>query len=270
MDVEQLELRFLTEAIFEVYGLDFRQYAPASLKRRVTSARRKLGCETISQMQGLVLRDAVAFDLVLTQLTVRVTDMFRDPDHLLTFRREVVPLLRTYPTVRLWVAGCSTGEELYSYAVILKEEGILDKATLYGTDISPDALRTAKAGVYDRNRLATFSTNHRLTGAPVSLSEHYTCAYDSAVFDPELRRRAVFADHSLAVDDVFAEVQVVSCRNVLIYFNRALGERALDVLHRSLCRRGFLGLGAQETLQFTPYDASFEPLPAYPRWYQKK
>lgn len=269
VDVADIELRLLTDAVFEAYHFDFRNYSTASLRRRVASAQQKLGCETVSQLQGAILHDPAAFDVLLSQLTVQVTDMFRDPQHFLVFRKEIVPLLETYPSIRLWVAGCSTGEELYSYAVILKEEGLLDKATLYGTDISTDALRAAKAGVYDMNRLAAFSTNHRLTGAPVSLSEHYTCAYDSAVFDPELRRHAVFADHSLATDDVFAEVQVVSCRNVLIYFNRFLSERALDVVQRSLCRRGFLGLGAQETLQFTRYHGSFRALASYPRWYQK-
>jgi chemotaxis protein methyltransferase CheR len=269
MNIEHLELRLLTQAIFEVYQHDFRNYSVASLQRRVTSAQEKLGCDSISQLQGVVVRDPLAFDLVFSQLTVQVTDMFRDPEHFRIFRTEIIPLLKTYPTVRLWVAGCSTGEEPYSYAVVLKEEGLLDRTTLYGTDISSDALGTAKTGVYDMTRLAAFSTNHRQTGAPVSLSEHYSCAYDSAVFDPELRRHAVFADHSLATDDVFAEVQVVSCRNVLIYFDRTLNERALDVMHRSLCHRGFLGLGAQETLQFTRHRDAFDALPSYPRWYQK-
>jgi chemotaxis protein methyltransferase CheR len=269
MDVEQLELRLLTEAIYQAYQQDFRDYATPSLKRRVTGAQARLGCETISELQGLLLRDPAAFEVVLSQLTVQVTDMFRDPEHFRAFRRDIVPMLRTYPTVRLWIAGCSSGEELYSYAVILKEEGLLDKSTLYGTDINTDALRTAKAAVYDMNRLAAFSNNHRQTGALVSLSEHYTCAYGSALLDPELRRHAVFAEHSLASDNVFAEVQVVSCRNVLIYFNRSLNERALDVMSRSLCRRGFLGLGAQETLQFTSQNSKFDALPSYPRWYQK-
>lgn len=269
-EVEDLELNLLLEAIYQRHHYDFRDYARASLRRRARIAMGQLGHSTFSELQSCILRDDEAFATLLQCLTVQVTDMFRDAAFFTTFRREVIPILRTYPSIRVWVAGCSSGEELYSYAVILREEGLLDRSILYGTDINPNALRRAEAGIYSLERIRVFTENHRLTDPPGSLSEHYSSAYDSAVFDRELRRRTVFAHHSLATDSAFAEVQVVSCRNVLIYFDTELNNRALGTFHTALCRRGFLGIGSRETLQASHTGARFKVLVPGHRWYQKR
>lgn len=269
LSLEDIEVMVLLEAIYHRYHFDFRNYAPASVRRRTEAAMTALHCGTVSRLQELVLRDASAFDILLRHLTVQVTDMFRDPAFFLRFRRDVVPLLRTYPSVRVWVAGCSTGEEVYSYAVIMREEGLLDRTIIYATDISAQALSQAERGVYPLNRIRDFAKNHQLTGSQQALSEHYSASPGGAVFHGELRKRIVFADHSLATDNVFAEVQVVSCRNVLIYFNHFLQDRALSVLTEALAHRGFLGLGARESLQFSRYEHQFEQPFVGERWYRK-
>jgi chemotaxis protein methyltransferase CheR len=263
-----IELKLLLEAIYERFHYDFRQYSQASLRRRVAASLAPLGCKTVSELMGQLLHDPSVFPKLLQYLTVPVSDMFRDPSFFRAFRERVVPELRTYPSIRLWVAGCSTGEEVYSYAIVLREEGLLDKALLYATDINPESLAKAEAGVYALSRIKDFSQNHLLAGGRRALSDYYTAAYDAALFDRTLRKRIVFSDHSLATDSVFAEVQVVSCRNVLIYFDKGLQTRALRLFRESLSRRGFLGLGARETLQFTPEAGAFNELGSE-RWYQR-
>jgi chemotaxis protein methyltransferase CheR len=188
---------------------------------------------------------------------VQVSEMFRDPGYFRALRRQVVPLLRTYPSLKVWVAGCSSGEEAYSLAILLREEGLLARTLIYATDINPQSLQKAASGVYDVQRIAGFTANHHRSGARDSLSEYYTAAYGRAVFDKSLRDHIVFSDHSLATDSVFAEVQLVSCRNVLIYFNRALQDRALGLFHDALCRGGFLGIGSKESMRFSPLADGF-------------
>ena len=265
-----IELRLLIDAIYLKYHFDFRSYAGASLKRRLTSAMDRFGCETLSQLQDKVLHDADVFPALLDYLTVQVSEMFRDPDYFRALREEVVPLLRTYPSLKIWVAGCSAGEEVYSLAILLREEKLLDRTLIYATDINPHALQRAEAGVYDLDRIALFTTNHQKSGARSSLSDYYTAAYGRAVFDKTLREHIVFSDHSLATDSVFAEVHLVSCRNVLIYFDRALQDRALGLFHDALCRRGFLGLGAKESLRFSAQAGAFDDFVREERIYQKK
>ena len=264
-----IELRLLIDAIYLKYHFDFRSYAGASLKRRLTSAMDRFGCETLSQLQDKVLHDAAVFPALLDYLTVQVSEMFRDPDYFRALREEVVPLLRTYPSLKIWVAGCSAGEEVYSLAILLREEKLLDRTLIYATDINPHALQRAEAGVYDLDRIALFTTNHQKSGARSSLSDYYTAAYGRAVFDKTLREHIVFSDHSLATDSVFAETQLVSCRNVLIYFNRTLQDRALGLFHESLCHRGFLGLGSKESIDFSGYATRFGPLARDERIYRK-
>jgi chemotaxis protein methyltransferase CheR len=265
-----IELRLLIDAIYLKYHFDFRSYAGASLKRRLTSAMDRFGCETLSQLQDKVLHDPAVFPALLDYLTVQVSEMFRDPDYFRALREEVVPLLRTYPSLKIWVAGCSAGEEVYSLAILLREEKLLDRTLIYATDINPHALQRAEAGVYDLDRIALFTTNHQKSGARSSLSDYYTAAYGRAVFDKTLREHIVFSDHSLATDSVFAEVHLVSCRNVLIYFDRALQDRALGLFHDALCRRGFLGLGAKESLRFSAQAGAFDDFVREERIYQKK
>ncbi len=270
VSLEDIEVLVLLEAIYHRYHFDFRNYAQASIRRRVEAAMRALQCNTISRLQELTLRDNAAFDVLLRHLTVQVTDMFRDPQFFRRFRNDVVPILGTYPSIRIWVAGCSTGEEVYSYAVIMREAGLLERTIIYATDISAAALEQAERGVYPLNRMREFAKNHQLTGATQSLSEHYSAGPVGAVFHRELIKRVVFADHSLATDNVFAEVQVASCRNVLIYFNHVLQERALSVLSDALAYRGFLGLGSKESLQFSQHEPLFEQPFQNERWYRKR
>jgi chemotaxis protein methyltransferase CheR len=258
----EIEFRLLIDAIYQMYHYDFRGYAPASLKRRLRTAMVRLECQTLSQLQDRLLSEPEIFASLLNFLTVPVSEMFRDPAYFRALREQVVPLLRTYPSLKVWVAGCSTGEEVYSLAILLREEGLLERTLIYATDINPQTLQRAEAGVYEIDRIAGFTDNHQRSGARSSLSDYYVAAYGRAVFDKALRRRIVFSDHSLATDSVFAEVQLVSCRNVLIYFNRELQDRALRLFRDALCRKGFLGLGSKESLRFSaeaPAFAEFAP-----------
>lgn len=264
-----LEIRLLLDAIYCKYQHDFRDYAMASLKRRLTQAVERLGTRTISGLQERVIHDPRGFAALLPYLTVPVSDMFRDPPYFRALRQHVVPVLRTYPSLKIWIAGCSTGEEVYSIAILLREEQLLERTLIYATDINPESLKKAAAGVYALDRVRQFTENHRLAGGIGSLSEHYRAAHGSAMLDPSLRKRVVFSDHSLTTDSVFAEMQLVSCRNVLIYFNRGLQERVVGLFHDSLCRRGFLGLGSRESLRFTAQADAFTELAPESRIYRK-
>jgi chemotaxis protein methyltransferase CheR len=266
----EIELQLLIDAIYLKYHYDFRGYAEASLKRRLATVMTRLGCASLSQLQDRVLREPETFAVVLDFLTVPVSEMFRDPPFFRSLRESVVPLLRTYPSLKVWIAGCSTGEEVYSLAILLREEGLLDRTLIYATDINPQVLKKAEAGVFELSRIAGFTENHHCSGARSSLSDYYTAAYGGAVFDKTLRQHVVFSDHSLATDSVFAEVQLVLCRNVLIYFRRELQDRALGLFREALCRRGFLGIGSRETLRFSAHADGFDELVREHRIYQKK
>ncbi|AKZ62575.1 chemotaxis protein CheR [Herbaspirillum hiltneri N3] len=265
-----IEMQLLLDAIYLKYHCDFRGYAAASIKRRLVTAMGHFRCATLSQLQDKVLNDPEVFPALMEYLTVQVSEMFRDPGYFRSLREKVVPLLRTYPSLKIWVAGCSAGEEVYSLAILLREEGLLERSLIYATDINQTALQKAEAGVYELDRIAGFTSNHQKSGARTSLSDYYTAAYDRAVFDKSLRQYIVFSDHSLATDSVFAEMHLVSCRNVLIYFNRQLQERALGLFRESLCRKGFLGLGSKESLRFSEHAAAFDDVVREDRIFQKK
>jgi chemotaxis protein methyltransferase CheR len=266
----EIEFQLLVEAIYHLYHYDFRGYALASLRRRLKGALGRFQCESVSQLQDRVMHEPKIFPALLDHLTVQVSEMFRDPTHFRALREQVVPLLRTYPSLKVWVAGCSSGEEAYSLAILLREEGLLSRTLIYATDINPHTLQRAEAGIYSIDRIAGFTVNHRESGGTSSLSDYYTAAYGRAILDKSLRERIVFSDHSLATDSVFAEVHLVSCRNVLIYFNRELQDRALGLFRDSLCRRGFLGIGSKESLRFTSVSGAFQALAANERIYQKR
>jgi chemotaxis protein methyltransferase CheR len=217
-----------------------------------------------------VLHEPEVFAQMLEFLTVQVSEMFRDSAYFLTLRREVVPFLRTYPSVKLWIAGCSAGEEVVSIAIVLAEEGLLDRSLIYATDINPKALARARAAVYPIDRLAQFSENYLAAGGTRSLSDYYHADFGSGIFDRSLRGHVLYADHSLATDAVFSEAHFVSCRNVLIYFDRSLQDRALTLFHDALVHRGYLGLGAKESLHFSILARSFEELPGRQRIYRKR
>jgi chemotaxis protein methyltransferase CheR len=263
-----LELRLLLDAVFAKYHYDFRCYAQAPLKRRLAAALAHFGCSTLSCLQDRVLHEPKVFTELLGFLTVQMSDIFRDPSYFLAIRDKVVPYLRTYPSLKIWVAGCSTGEEAYSLAIVLAEEGLLERTLIYATDINPDSLRAAREGVYDIDRFTRFSQDYLLAGGRASLSNYYTAHYRSAVMDRALKKAILFSDHSLATDSAFAECELVSCRNVLIYFQRELQNRALDVLQGSLCRKGFLGLGAKESLHFLAHASLFSEFAAAERIYR--
>ncbi len=265
-----IELQLLIDAIYLKYHYDFRGYSPASLKRRLITAMTRFGCGSLSQLQDKVLHDPLTFPALLDYLTVQVSEMFRDPRYFLSLRENVVPWLRTYPLLKIWVAGCSAGEEVYSLAILLREEGLLERTLIYATDINTHALQKAQAGVYEADRIAGFTENHRKSGACSSLSDYYTAAYDRAVFDKSLREHIVFSDHSLATDSVFAEVQLVSCRNVLIYFDRTLQDRAVGLFRDALCRKGFLGIGSKESLRFSMHADGFDEVSREDRIFRKR
>lgn len=267
LDIEQ---RLLIDAIYLRYHYDFRSYAQASLCRRLNAALARFQCKTLSQLQDRVLHEPDVFAGMLDYLTVQVSDMFRDPDYFRALREQVLPHLHTYPLLKIWVAGCSTGEEVYSLAVLLQEAGLLDHTLLYATDINAKALQAARAGVFDVERMPAFSQNHAASGAVTSLSDYYTAAYGRVVFHKSLRDHMVFSDHSLATDSVFSEVHLVSCRNVLIYFERALQDRALGLFREALCQRGFLGLGSKESLRFSTQADAFEDCVPLQCIYRKK
>jgi chemotaxis protein methyltransferase CheR len=267
---DDIELKLLLEAMFRKYHYDFRGYSMASIKRRMSQARDHFGCRTYSLLQDKIMHDPSVLPAMLSFLTVQVSELFRDPPYFKLIREKVVPHLRTYPSLKVWIAGCSTGEELYSFVILFREEGLEDRTLFYATDINPDALRKAEAGVYDLDRIQGFTENHQKSGGKCSLSDYYIAAYGAASFNKNLRKRVVFSDHSLATDAVFAEAQFVSCRNVLIYFDRDLQDRAIGLFNDSLSRKGFLGLGAKESLRFSQHADHFTEFARAERIYQKR
>jgi chemotaxis protein methyltransferase CheR len=267
--VLDMELRLLLEAIYLRFHYDFREYSMSSLRRRVSQAMIQLNCPSVSRLQEKLLHDADAFPALLQYMTVQVSDMFRDPSYWRSMRQLVLPVLGTYPSLKVWIAGCSTGEEVYSMCILLREEGLLDRSLVYATDINAESLRRAQSGVFEMERVPRFSRSYRESGGRGSLADYYTAAYESAVFDKTLVKNVVFSDHSLATDSVFSEVQLVSCRNVLIYFNTALQERAIKLFNESLVRKGFLGLGSKESLRSIAAGAAFDEVVREDRIFQK-
>lgn len=266
---EEIEREMLLEAVFRRYHYDFRRYARASLRRRLGQAMSAAGASSLSDLQFRVLREPAEFARLLQYLTVQVSEIFRDPPYWRAVRERVLPYLETFPFARLWIAGCSEGEEVYSMAVMLEERGLLDRALLYATDVNPEALRRAEKGIYPLERMAAFSEAYRAAGGAGTLSDYYTAGHGYAVFDKALRRNVVFSDHSLATDGVFAEVQMVSCRNVLIYFDSVLQDRVLALFRDSLCHRGFLGLGARETTRYGALAHAFTEVEPQARLYRR-
>jgi chemotaxis protein methyltransferase CheR len=268
-DVEEIEIALLLEAIYRRYGFDFREYAPASLKRRLWRRASAEGLQTLSALQDRLLRDASCMERLLLDLSINVTAMFRDPSFYTAFRENVVPLLHTYPFTRVWVAGCSTGEEVYSLAIVLDEEGLLDRCRIYATDINESVIEKARLGVFPLDKMQEYTQNYMKAGGARAFSEYYLASYDGAVFDKRLVQHAVFAQHSLVSDKVFNEFHVIVCRNVMIYFDRTLQQRVLGLFHESLVHLGVLGLGRKESIRFSDYAGEYEELDALERLYRK-
>ena len=269
IDTENIEISLLLEAIYRRYGYDFRSYASASLKRRLAQSMERVGLTHFSEMVPRVLYDQVFFEAMLKDLSVTVTEMFRDPGFFLAFRKHLIGTLGTYPLIKIWHAGCATGEEAYSMAIILKEEGLYQRARIYATDYNRESLETARTAIYANERIRTFTANYQAAGGIRSFSDYYHSAYGSARLDPSLAERITFSHHNLVTDGVFGEMNVILCRNVLIYFNKSLQDHVLSLFHESLCRRGFLCLGHGETLDFTVVQDHFEPFIAREKIYRK-
>ncbi len=270
VNVEDIEINLLLEAIYQLYGYDFRAYTKASIRRRIMHRLQMSGLANVMAMTDLVLRDRQFFVSLLNDLTVNVTEMYRDPEFYLAFRREVVPVLKTFPFIKLWHAGCATGEEIYSMAILLEEEGLYERSMLYATDIDKNVLAAAKKGIYSMAAIKGYSDNYRSAGGRASLSDYYTAKYDSVILDQRLKRNIVFADHDLATDQVFGEMNVVVCRNVLIYFDRPLQKRVFGLFRESLDMGGFLCLGTKESLRFSGCEDEFEPVVRELKIYRKK
>ena len=269
-DLEALELDLLLEAIHRAYGYDFRGYAQASLRRRLWRRADLEGLRTLSALQDRILHDPPAMERLLGDLSINVTEMFRDPGCHAALRTEVVPLLRTHPFVRIWVAGCSTGEEVVSIAITLREEGLLERALIYATDIDAEVLAQARTGSYALDRLQGYTRNYQAAGGRADFSSYYAVEGGRAVFDPALLADVVFAQHNLASDRSFNEFHLVVCRNVLIYFGRELQDRVLELFDESLARRGVLALGRKETLRGTVLEERYDPLVEAERIYRRR
>lgn len=267
--LEDIEIPLLLEGIFRHYGFDFRNYAQASIRRRILSRVQAEGLHTVSGLQERVLHDPACMERLLLALTVQVTSMYRDPSFYAAFRQKIVPLLRTYPYVRLWHAGCSTGEEVYSMAILLREEGLYERCRLYATDLSEAVLRLAKAGVYPLDPMKAYTENYLRAGGKASFSEYYTANNEKALLRPWLQQNIVFAQHNLVTDATFNEFNVILCRNVMIYFNKALQEHVHGLLRQSLVRLGVLALGRRESLKFTRVEPYYEELDAQEKLYRR-
>jgi chemotaxis protein methyltransferase CheR len=268
-ELEDVEIALLLEGMYRYYGFDFREYSPASLKRRILERMRAEKIETISRFQDRVLHDAACMERLLLGLSVHVTSMFRDPGFYETFRLKVVPILKTYPTVRIWHAGCSTGEEVYSMAILLQEEGLYRKSLIYATDISHEVLRKAKEGIFPLATMQEYTGNYMKGGGKHEFSDYYTAHYDNVIFHPSLKTNVVFAEHNLATDGSFNEFHVILCRNVMIYFNKVLQERVHNLIYESLSMFGIFGLGNKESLKFTPREAFYEQMDERDKLYRK-
>lgn len=268
-EIPDAALASLLDLIYRRFHHDFRGYAPTSLKRRVGQALIKLGCLDVGELERRLPSEPETFTTLLRQLTVPVSGMFRDPSYYRALRERVLPVLGTYPSLKVWVAGCSTGEEAYSLAILLDEEGLLDRTLIYATDINPESLRVAAQGIYPSQRLTQYAADHQDAGGRGPLGGYFAPALGDVSIAPRLRSRIVFSDHSLATDTVFTEVHLVSCRNVLIYFGRALQDRTIRLFEESLCHRGFLGLGSKESLSLHSDPGAFRPFVPEERIYQK-
>jgi chemotaxis protein methyltransferase CheR len=268
-DLERIEIELLLEAVFRHYGFDFRSYAYASIRRRLWKRIEAEELRSISELQALVLHEPPAMERLLLDLSVSVTAMFRDPGFYAVFRKDVVPLLRTYPFIRVWHAGCSTGEEVYSTAIVLEEEGLLDRTRIYATDINDAVLQQARAGIFPLNRMQEYTENYIRAGGRRSFSEYYTAKYDGAIFSPVLTRNVVFSQHNLVTDRSFSEFNVIFCRNVLIYFDRDLQHRVHSLFYDSLVMFGILALGSKESLRFSQYEPCYEKVNPREKLYRK-
>jgi len=268
-DLETLEVQLLLEGVYRRYGFDFREYAPASLKRRLWRRVYAENMTSISQLLDRLLHDPACMERLLLDLSINITAMFRDPSFYAAVRAKVVPLLRTYLFTRIWAAGCSTGEEVYSLAIVLEEEGVYDRTRIYATDINEAVIERAQAGVFPLDKMQQYTQNYIKAGGTRAFSEYYVAAYDGARFSRSLTENVVFAQHNLAMDRSFNEFNMIVCRNVMIYFDKVLQDRVHELFYESLDVFGVLALGHKESISFTPYVDRYEELDPGERIYRK-
>lgn len=268
-DIQNIEIHLLLEAIFQHYGFDFRHYAPASLKRRIQHCVREEKVSSVSALQEKLLYNTACMERFLLALSINVTALFRDAGFYRAFREKIVPRLRTYPFIRIWHAGCSSGEEVYSLAILLQEEGLYDRVRLYATDMNEVILTRARDGIYPLDRMRLYARNYLDAGGRRSLADYYTAQYGRAIFHGSLKKNIIWSQHNLVTDGSFNEFHVIFCRNVLIYFDKTLQARVHQLLYDSLVTFGVLGLGQMESIRFSPYESRYEVLDSVEKWYGK-
>lgn len=269
-DIEILEINLLLESLFERYGYDFRSYARASIGRRIRLFQREHGCRSISELIPKLLHDDSIFEQLVRRFSITVTEMFRDPEVYRKIREKVIPFLKTYPFIKIWHAGAATGEEVYSLAIVLKEEGLYEKATIFATDFNDASLDEAKKGIFALENVKQYTSNYQRAGGTASFSDYYHAQYGAITIDQSLKKNITVANHNLVMDGVFSETHLIMCRNVLIYFNKELQNRVLNLFYDSLARGGILCLGTKESLQFSEVQDRFSVIDAKSKIYQKR
>ena len=269
-DVEKIELNLLLDAIFYCYGYDFRDYGKAHIKRRVIHFKNINKLQSLSQVQDLILRDNTKFRELLSELSIKVTEMFRDPAFYISLREKVIPILKTYPFPKIWIAGCSTGEEVYSMAIILKEEGLLKRTQIFATDFNILAVDAARKGIYSIDKIKQYTVNYQKAGGKNSFSDYYKAMGNKVEINPELRQNVLFSQHNLVIDKEFEKVNLISCRNVLIYFNKKLQNSVINLFSNSLINGGYLALGMKESLLFSNDKKLYKNIDEDRKIFQKK
>lgn len=264
--VKDEEVEYLIKDVYAMYGYDFSEYSRASFKRRVNRICLIDRFTSFAELRYTILNDPEYLKRFVEEITVNVTEMFRDPIFFKTLREKILPQLGTYPLIRIWVAGCSTGEEAYSIAILLKEANLYHKSLIYGTDLNPSVLETARAGVFPLQQMKLYSENYMLSGGKKDFSDYYTANYDSVRFDKSLQEKLILSTHNLVSDSSFNSFQLIICRNVLIYFDRGLQERVFRLFDDSLENLGYLALGSKETLRFSNLDKSYHQVEDQKIW----
>ncbi|WP_375748803.1 CheR family methyltransferase [Vibrio sp. HN007] len=267
---EQLEIQLFLEAIYRKYGYDFREYSLAHTRRRLEYRRATERMSNYSEMQHRVIHEPKFFEQILLDLSINVTEMFRDPWFYKRVREVVFPHLQTYPFIKVWHAGCSAGQEVYSMGILLEEEGMIDRAQIYATDFNEAILDKAQKGIYPMDLVRQYTTNYQASGGTCSFSDYYTADYDHVIMQSRLREKVLFTPHNLATDGVFGEMNIIFCRNVLIYFNRELQNKVFQLFYDSLVPGGFLCLGSKESLRFADIADRFELVSEREKIYRKK
>lgn len=268
-EIEQLEIKLLLEAVFHRYGFDFRGYAMASIRRRIIHFMRLTGCPSIADLIPKVIHQESFFEKLVREFSITVTEMFRDPTFYISLRQNVIPLLKSYPSVRVWLAGCATGEEAYSLAILMDEEEVAERVTFFATDYNEVALGEAREGIYDLRKAQKYTSNYQDAGGRYSFSDYYHAKYDAIVINSSLKKNITFANHNLVTDHIFSETHLILCRNVLIYFNKQLQERVIQLFYESLVHGGYLCLGMKEGLMCSGLQEKFEVVDRKNRIFRK-